>query len=179
VYLGVLPKISYQFCVNLTGGLGSIWWDLNPPAPLWPGHWLSQCRLLKKAKLKWTVKYLRLISITFNENDSIALTTIIIFTWFVQWTLSFPRAPCWFCALIDSCQTTVDWNDNCPEPSLTRSAWSVVPVLGKGVTLDLRALLWSVDGAACAVWPKNLSGTDDVCEWWLASTVYLTKKLDC
>ena len=45
------------------------------------------------------------------------------------------RPPClsMFCSMIGSCQTNVEWSNirfNCVEPSLTRSAWSVVPVPG-------------------------------------------------
>ena len=66
----------------------------------------------------------------------------------------YERPPCLsiLCSMIASCQTNVEWSNicfNCAEPSLTRLAWSAVPVPWQGVhTLDLSARLWSMDGSA-------------------------------
>jgi len=42
-------------------------------------------------------------------------------------------------------------------------------LLGKGLTLALRAWLWSVNGLACTVWPKNLRPVGRMmcmsCDW--------------
>jgi len=73
--------------------------------------------------------------------------------------------------MISSCQTDVKRSGvgfNCKEPSVMPDLQS--QTLGKGATLALRARLWVKDGSARVVWPKKLSGMDDVCEWWLINT---------
>ena len=66
------------------------------------------------------------------------------------------------------CQTNVEWSEiwfNCPEPGETRSARGQVVPWGS-------TPIWSTDRmCTCSVAQElKMSGTDDVCEWWLTSS---------
>jgi len=80
---------------------------------------------------------------------------VIIIMWLVQWMLLYiyQHCPCLLIlySMIASCQTNVKWSDirfNCLEPSVTRSAWSAVPVPWK------RGPPWT-RGPDCGPWTEK------------------------